>query len=221
MLPFSGAAVIVIKNVLGPVIVAGEDSGATIHYFIDKWISSERTPPHPSLFSEIQVESQARGDTLILSLSTPSPAAGTVSTALLSLRVPADVPCRVELSTGSADAYDLNAPLLINAYGTVTVVRQSGSCIATTAIGDISAEIALPDSGACILTTGRGNIGVLLPSISSAHVVGTTGSGTITSSGLAFSVTLQTPSTFSGTLGTGTAQVSLTTGAGNIKIQGF
>jgi hypothetical protein len=217
----SGARVLVVRNALGQIILAGEDSTASIEYFVDKTISKEGSPPIKSLFAGIQIESLVVGDTLVLSLSVPPRTAGTTFSALLSLGVPAEITCRIEQPAGSVDASDLRAPLFVNANGPVSIIRHTGSCIVATPFGDLSAELALPDTGSCILTTGQGNILVSLPKTTSARVDGATGAGTITAAGLTFSSLQQTHGTLAGILGSGTAHVALTTGSGNITITGF
>lgn len=219
-IPLASSAVIVLRNLIGPVIIAGEDSGQNVRYFIDKIVTVAGHPASSADFDAIQIVSSQKADTLILTLSVSRFSQGTNSSALLSVGIPPQIPCVVEASD-ETNTSDLIAALTVSTLGNVTVLRQFGSCIVASATGNISAQVDPGDSATCALSTGSGDITLSLPATASAQVLGTTGAGTITTSGLAFSGVQQTAKTFAGTLGSGTARVRLATAGGNILIQSF
>ncbi|HXX62614.1 MAG TPA: DUF4097 family beta strand repeat-containing protein [Bacteroidota bacterium] len=218
--PLSGAKVIVIKNLIGPVIIAGEDSAQNIRTFIDEIVTTTGQPASSADIGAVQLVTSLQADSLIFTLSVSSFSQGTNASALLSVGVPPQIPCVVEISD-QVNTSDLMAPLTISTLGDVTILRQSGACVVASATGTINAQIDPGDSATCALATGSGNITLLLPSTTSAQVVCTSGKGTIATSGLVFTGIQQTSTSFLGTLGSGAAHVRLATGSGNILVQSF
>ena len=218
--PLSGSKVIVLKNLIGPVIIAGEDSAQNVRSFIDKIVTTTGQPATSTDIDAVQLVTSQQGDSLIFTLSVSSFSQGTNASALLSLGVPPQIPCVVEISD-ETNTSDLMAPLTISTRGNVTILRQSGDCVVASATGTINAQVDPGDTAICALATGSGNITLLLPSTASAQVVCTSGSGTIATSGLVFTAVQQTSNSFLGTLGSGSARVRLATGAGNILLQSF
>lgn len=218
-LSISPVNAIVVQNQLGPVIIEGSSDTSVVGWFLNKSVTSESQAAANQVFSQILVNLQTSNDTAYVSVQIPS---GTPSCrSLLSLTVPNHTPCILRKVSGTTNVSYLWSSFVGESVTATTVRAQQGDCVLNGSNGDVSVEISLPDSGLCRVLFTTGNITLRIPTTTSSALAAQTGNGTIVHSGLVIGDSARTTHSFTGRLGTGRGNIQLTTGAGNININGF
>ena len=211
--------VIVIENLLGPVIIQGNSDISRVGWFLDKWVNAESPSSADPVFSQILVNLESRNDTAFVAVRVPP---GTFSSSsLLSLSLPANIPCILRNIRGSSSVSYMKSNLVGENVATTTIVGQEGNCIVAGSSGNASLEISLPDSGLCSVTLVSGDIALKIPTATSAMLFAQTGDGTIFHSTLVIADSVRTEASITGKLGGGRGSIHLSTGKGNITITGI
>ena len=106
------------------------------------------------------------------------------------------------------------------ANGNVALMNIHGSASVALANGTIESDVILPLNGTIDLSTATGNIHLDIPSNTSAEFSATVLFGNINDSNLVFQNEERTPTSLSGTLGSGQGTISLNA-MRNISVSGF
>jgi len=218
-LPISPVDAIVIQNQLGPVIIEGSSDTSVVGWFLNKSVTAESQAAANQVFSQILVNLQTINDTAYVSVQIPS--GTTTYSSLLSLTLPAHIPCILRRVNGTSNVSYLQSSFVGEDVATTTVQAHQGDCVLSGSNGDASVEISLPDSGLCQVIFTTGNITLRIPATTSSMLAAQTVNGTIVHPGLVIGDSVQTTYSLAGKLGTGRGNIQLTTGTGNISITGF
>jgi hypothetical protein len=210
---------IVVENQLGPVIIDGNSRNTTVGWFQDRWVTAESQTSADQVFSQMLVNMQTSNDTAYITVLMPT--RSTSCTSSLSLTVPYPTSCILRKVGGACNVSYLQSSFIGENVATTTIQGHQGNCVLSGSNGDASVEISLPDSGLCRVMLATGNIRVRIPATTSSMLEAHTGNGTIVHTGLAIGESVQTVHSFTGKLGTGRANIQLTTGTGNITVTGF
>jgi hypothetical protein len=219
VLALSPVKAIVVQNQFGPVIIEGISNTSEVDWFLDKGVTADSQTAADQIFSQILVTLQTSNDTAYVSVSGPSDIHSYSS--LLSLSVPSNVPCVLRKVNGPTYVSYLDSSFVGENLTTTTIQEHQGDCILLGSNGDVSAEIALPDSGLCRVSFNSGNITLKIPTATSSMLSAQTGRGTITDSALVIGNLVRTANSLTGKLGTGHGNIQLSTGTGNIVLDGF
>jgi hypothetical protein len=217
--PAGAPRFIVVENSRGPVIIEGGSADSTVGWFLDAWATAASQNEGDRILAGIAMDLHQSADTLIVAVKYPGGATGT--RALMSLTLPASVPCIIRGVNGSVSVSYLRTSLVAAGVGSTTLRAHEGSCDIACAAGNIAAEIALPDSGICRIAVGSGNIVLKVPGTTSATLAAATGRGSISCTGLALTNVSQSAQAFSAKAGSGHGTIQLATGSGEITITGF
>jgi hypothetical protein len=210
---------VVISNPLGPVRVDGLGADSTVHWFLYSSVYAETERQAIPILAGISLRDLPDGDTLLLSVKTTGDPQHI--TAVVSLSLPFRTDCVIEQVLGTTDVSYLGGDLHGQSVSITEVNNHSGSVFLEGSGGDISVEVTMPDSGQCIVHTLTGNIALRIPQSTSAQFSASTPAGTITYYGLTFTGIVSTTTSFSGILGSGRGMIQLSTGNGNINVDGF
>lgn len=218
-LALSPVKAIVVQNQLGPVIIEGSSDTSEVGWFLDKGVAADSQTAADQIFSQILVGLQTSNDTAYVSVLGPS---GVTSySSLLSLNVPSNIQCILRKVSGSTYVSYLQSSFIGENLTTTTIQAHQGDCVLNGSNGNVSVEIALPDSGLCRVSYNTGNITLKIPTSTSSVLSAQTGKGTITDSALVIKDLVRTQNSLTGKLGTGRGSIQLSTGTGNIVIDGF
>jgi Toastrack DUF4097 len=208
----------VVTNTRGSIIVDGQVRDTTIAWFLDKTVTASSQSEADGLFSSMMLLQTTSNDTCYLAVTAPENAS--INNCSTSLTIPPDVPCIIRKDAGSLTVSHLRAALRGDDVNAVVLTAHAGSCVLTGTAGDITGSVAPGTSDSCSIQTTLGNITLRIPDSTSATIQAMTTSGTITTAGLVVTNPVQTPTSFSGTLGAGDAVILLKTTSGNITIEG-
>jgi hypothetical protein len=111
-----------------------------------------------------------------------------------------------------------NAVSVENFDGDVSLERIRGDITVELASGAIDAEVSLPVDGVVDLSTGNGNIDLAVPLSTSAEFYASAGNGMVSTGSLDVLDALGGDGTLFGTLGSGSGQITLATGNGDIAL---
>jgi DUF4097 and DUF4098 domain-containing protein YvlB len=110
---------------------------------------------------------------------------------------------------------------VVNVNGQVILTDVSGSASVILVNGQIQAEVTLRKGGTLAMTTVNGGIDLEIPQYTSAEFSASVVNGTITVSNLVLIGEVSTPTSLTGTLGTGEGTITLSTDNGGIYVTGF
>lgn len=107
-----------------------------------------------------------------------------------------------------------------NGDGDVALVGTTGSSWVSVGNGEIAAWTHLPDGGQLVHSIGNGTLFLSIQPQVSATFGAKVGNGTISVSGLQLQQVVSSPRQLQGKLGSGTGLIELTSGNGQIRVQG-
>jgi len=110
---------------------------------------------------------------------------------------------------------------VVNVNGQVNLDEIIGSASVSLVNGQIMAEVTPPKGGIISMSTVNGGIDLDIPQYTSAQFSATVVNGTIAISNLVLIGMVSTPTSLTGTLGTGEGTIVLTTVNGSISVSGF
>jgi hypothetical protein len=209
------------RNPIGPILANGENLGPMVRWILDKSVTAPSAHVARGALPHIMFESETIGDTLAVRVAAPLPSGGVSYASLLTLGIPARTACVLDPVAGEARVSYLLADLTIAGAGPVTVSEHVGSCRVESPGGDVSVHMLLPHDSDCIVFTESGRITVRVQRLSSAQVSLRTASGAIAVTNLTLTNVVETPGSLTGVLGLGAGAIRLTTGAGDIELNGY
>ena len=135
--------------------------------------------------------------------------------------VPAHLLTKVANGNGSVRIEDLDADVEVaNGNGDVALTDVTGSSWVSVGNGEISAWTHLPDGGQIVHTIGNGTILLSVQPKVSAAFSAKVGNGTINLTGLDLQNVVSGPHHLQGVLGSGSGLIDLSSGNGQIRVQG-
>jgi len=216
---FNNSKAIVIENQTGPLIIEGSADTINIGWFLDKHVFAASYKNANDILEKIIVSQIELSDTLYISVAIP-PAANSANTSL-SLTLPNSIPCIIRNVDGVSIINYIQANIECKISSDLSINGHDGNCTIDGSGENVNVEMALPDNGFCLINIDVGNIILKIPSATSAALSAQTNDGAIFSSGLSISDSMRVPTRLSGKLGNGSGQINLSTGKGNISIEGF
>jgi len=137
------------------------------------------------------------------------------------ITVPAHLSSAVTQGNGSIRLEGVHANVEVaNGNGQVTLVDVVGSSWVSVGNGEISAWTHLPEGGQIVHSIGNGTIFLSVQPQVSATFVAQVGNGTINLTGLDLHQLVSGPRSLQGVLGSGAGVIDLSTGNGQIQVQG-
>ena len=137
------------------------------------------------------------------------------------ITMPSHLLSKVLNGNGSIRLEGIHADVNVtNGNGTVELVGVSGSSWVSVGNGEISAWIDLPLGGQVVHAVGNGTICLSVQPEVSASFGARVGNGTISVTGLNLQQMVSTPRNLQGILGSGNGLIDLSSGNGQIKVQG-
>lgn len=115
--------------------------------------------------------------------------------------------------TGNASAELVN--------GNLRLIEISGNVLGALVNGNIYGKVYLPPSGICKVSTVNGQVALSIPQTTSANFSARVSNGTISLSNLTLRNAATSPTSTTGTLGSGDGTLQLKTVNGNIVVTGF
>jgi DUF4097 and DUF4098 domain-containing protein YvlB len=123
---------------------------------------------------------------------------------------------------GAVDIDSVNGFVsVVNVNGQVDLDEIFGNVSVSLVNGQISAEVTPPLGGIISMATVNGGINLDIPQYTSAQFSVTVVNGTISISNLVLTGIVSTPTSLTGTLGTGEGTIALSTVNGSISVRGF
>jgi hypothetical protein len=213
----AGRQVLRCVSAKGPVTVQAEGLSA-VRWYLYKYVTAPTREQANDGLAQIGIASGTVADSLVFDVTTP-PSGEIYYSAAVTLGIPFELGCAVDNATAAVQVSDLFRPLRVRGAAAVTVRRHNASCDVATSRGAVYVEAAVPDSGYCLAGTGEGDVELHLPADASARIWAHTDAGAVSVIGLTLTDRADSTGYVSGTLGTGTAAVRLTTQKGNITIR--
>ena len=137
------------------------------------------------------------------------------------ITVPAHLLPTVTQGNGSIRLEGIQADVQVtNGNGDVALVETTGSSWVSVGNGEIAAWTHLPDGGQLVHSIGNGTLFLSIQPQVSATFGAKVGNGTISVSGLQLQQVVSSPRQLQGKLGSGTGLIELTSGNGQIRVQG-
>ncbi len=210
---------IVIENQTGGVVIEGNNDTTKIGWFLDKHVIAESYAAANEVFLKIRIALQTTNDTAYITVEIP-PGANSNNTQL-SLSVPNNIPCILRLVDGESNISYLKNNFVGENVASINIVGHTGNCILFGNGENAVVEMAIPDNGLCRMNFNAGNITLKIPSATSSMLSAFSSDGAVFSSGIVIDDLSQSSNSITGKLGTGNGAIELTTGKGNITIEGF
>ena len=137
------------------------------------------------------------------------------------ITVPAHLVTKVANGNGSIRIEDIDADVeVVNGNGEVTLADVTGSSRVSVGNGTVSAGTHLPPTGQVVYAVGNGAIFLSVQTQASAQFSAKVGNGTIHVTGLDLQNVVSSPRQLQGVLGSGIGLIDLSTGNGEIRVQG-
>jgi hypothetical protein len=219
-IPSTNQHVLIVKNPLGSIFIAGEGSVNSCSWNLDKIVTIQSVADTAALFSSMNLSAQKSNDTLFIEVTSTAPS-GVKPGCLVQLSVPYSMICKIEQGNGDIEVDDLDSLLIIENASNVNVLRHNGSCHISSEKGNVSMMSAFPDSGFCVIKVIEGDILLKIPTSSSAQIYAKSSNGIVSQSRLTLRNSQQQSNFLSGVLGSGRGKIQLETNQGTIQIQGI
>ena len=211
--------VVVIENQTGPAIFEESADPNRIEWFLDKHVFAVSNENANEVFDKIFVSQIQSADTAFITVAIP-PTANSSNTSL-SLTIPSNLPCIFQNIEGEIIINHLRTDIVCKVSSNISIGSHEGNCSIEGRGENIEVEISIPENGFCIVNIDDVNIKLKIPSAESAMLIAHTNDGAIFTSGISISDSVRIANSLSGKLGNGSGQINLTTGKGNISIEGF
>lgn len=102
--------------------------------------------------------------------------------------------------------------------GTISIITQTRNLLISLGNGSVQTNVTLLDTCFASISVGNGELNLLVPENTNAMLSASIGNGVITNNGLNFQNQMITDKKFNGILGSGTGQIILSVGNGNITM---
>lgn len=102
--------------------------------------------------------------------------------------------------------------------GTISIITQTRNLLISLGNGSVQTNVTLLDTCFASISVGNGELNFVIPENTNAMLSASIGNGVITNNSLNFQNQVITDKKFNGTLGSGTGQIILSVGNGNITM---
>ena len=184
-------------------------------------VRSNSRPDAEAHLVDLQVEVRARPQEFEIKTVQPSQSHGRTYIVDYEITVPAHLLSAVTQGNGSIRLEGVHADVEVaNGNGQVSLVDVVGSSWVSVGNGEISSWTHLPDGGQIVHSIGNGTIFLSVQPQVSATFIAQVGNGTINLSGLDLQQLVSTPRSLHGVLGLGEGVIDLSSGNGQIQVEG-
>jgi len=171
--------------------------------------------------ADVQVATRVLPNEIEIKTLQPTHSDGRTYVVDYEITMPAHLFPKVLNGNGSIRLEDIHANVNVtNGNGTVELVRVSGSSWVSVGNGEIAAWIDLPLGGQIVHAIGNGTLFLSVQPQVSASFAAKVGNGTISVTGLQLQQVVSTPRSLQGILGSGNGLIDLSSGNGQITVQG-
>lgn len=210
-----------ISAISGTVTVVGETGLDSAEVSGVKRVISTTLKDAEDHLSEIQVSVEKTGDGLFVDTDQPSDSAGREYTVDYVISIPDSSIVNCSNVAGVITVRNIEGAVsVVNTAGEIILDGLSGNTNLNVTAGNITGSASLPVDGTMAMSVTSGNITLTIPRSTSASFLATVTTGNITVSNLTLSNEVVTPTTVSGTLGTGQGEITLNVVAGSIVVAG-
>jgi DUF4097 and DUF4098 domain-containing protein YvlB len=217
----SGQAVLTLENTNGTVEITGSDTANALHLEVTKRVRSHNLEDAKDHIGDITITDELRPEDVHVRVEHPSSSRRDYGVDFV-----ITVPTRFgfTIQSGNGDV------ALSSASGNATIALGNGSIdltdvdsdqvVVELGNGDTDMDLTLSDTCSVTVAVGNGTITLRIPADTNASVEASVGNGTITTSGLDFDHLHTSTRRLRGVLGNGAGVITLTTGNGNISLEG-
>lgn len=220
----TGRATLRVEGINGNITVVGVAGTETIMIRGERQVWSESVADAEDYLDRLQVVVTEVGSEILIRTVQPSNTGGRNLVVNYELSVPARLITELVNLNGNVTVQLMDDDVTVNnTNGNVTLDDVLGDQDVMLVNGNIESQVpVLAQGGVIDLTTVNGNVVLDIPQNTSAQFSANLVNGTIVVNGLVFQGPIvNTPTSFSGTLGTGQGTIALRTTNGNIVATGF
>jgi len=162
------------------------------------------------------------GECIQITVDQPSDTEWRSVTVDFDILVPTDYELEINIVNGNVTLDSLNADVQISTVnGNIIFDRINGQCDMQVVNGQISGMMLLPPQGGSAFSVVNGLLNLTIPRTTSADFGASVVNGGISINELVFHDYYETPTSFSGTLGSGDGTIALSAVNGNISVTGY
>ena len=206
----------------GTVEIEGVSDKDSVTVWGERRVESDSQADADEHLPDLSVRMSESEDTLSLWTEQPDQSLGRSYIVEYNIRVPKNWQLDVRQANGNTTISSMENFLDVNTInGSLNLVDISASVDGGFTNGSIDCRIFLPASGTCKLSGVNGGIDLSIPQSTSARFSANISSGSITLSNVSLQNETVTPTSVTGTLGTGDGDIELSTANGFITVTGF
>ncbi len=220
-LALENQAVIRVVGANGSVRIWGIPGAQEVMVDAVRRVRSDSRQDAEAHLADLQVSAQAWSHEFEVRTVQPQESYGRTYIVDFEIRVPDHLVTKVANGNGSIRVEDMCADVeVVNGNGEVILAHTSGSSRISVGNGTVSAWTHLPLGGQIVYAVGNGAISLSVQSQVSAQFGAKVGNGTIHVTGLDLRNVVSSPRQLQGVLGSGSGLIDLSTGNGEIRVQG-
>ena len=218
----SGAVRLQVEAINGTVTITGVPGADSVFIDGEKEVRSTTTEDAEAGLELIEVTAEIVGQEAQVTTTHPVNTQGRDDGVDYEISIPADWEVVVTQANGIVTIESVNNDVSANqANGNVLLDGIAGETFIGVGNGEIEGTVTLPSGGTIEWSIGNGLIDLRIPTTTSAEFSATVGNGSISTSNLQFQNESSTATSFSGTLGSGNGEITLSAGNGTISATGF
>jgi hypothetical protein len=188
----------------------------------EKRVGSESMQDAEAHLQELEVSVREIAGEVYVKTNQPDQTYGRSYAVDYNITLPQDLEVVVTNVNGAVDIDSVNGYVsVVNVNGQVDLDDIIGSVSVSLVNGQINAGVTPTKGGVISMATVNGGINLDIPQYTSAEFSATVVNGTITISDLVLTGIVSTPTSLTGTLGTGEGTITLGTVNGSISVSGF
>lgn len=211
-----------LEGINGSIEVLGVAGTNTFTLHATRQVWSESDADAQAYLDRLEVVVTEAGNEIVIRTVQPQTTGGRNLVVDYVLSVPARLTASVVNVNGGVSIGQVLGAVVVNVVnGAVALENLGGSLTVTLVNGAVTARTALAPGEAIDLQTVNGNLTLDIPRNTSAQVTARLVNGVISISNLTLQSVQTTPTSLSGTLGSGEGRVDLETVNGNILLRGF
>jgi DUF4097 and DUF4098 domain-containing protein YvlB len=211
-----------LEGINGNIAITGSSETDSVIVSAQKYVGSESTQDAQAHLGELHVSVTETANEIIVKTIQPDETRGRNYGVDYEITLPQDFTVLVTNANGGISITSVHESVsVVNVNGQVILTDISGSASVSLVNGQIQAEVTLRKGGTIVMTTVNGGIDLEIPQYTSAEFSASVVNGTVAVSNLALIGVVSTPTSLTGTLGTGEGTITLTTVNGGINVTGF
>jgi DUF4097 and DUF4098 domain-containing protein YvlB len=211
-----------LEGINGNVTITGLSGADSVIITGERRVGSESMQDAEAHLQELEVSVREIASEVYVKTIQPDKTHGRSYVVDYNITLPKELEVVVINVNGAVDIDSVNGSVSVqNVNGQVNLDEIIGSVSVNLVNGQIQAEVTLPKGGTITMTTVNGGIDLDIPQYTSAQFSATVVNGTIAISNLVLIGLVSTPTSLTGTLGTGEGTIVLTTVNGSISVSGF